>query len=394
MAGRWVPTKGPKGRPGIYVQDTAKGGKRYKVAFRDARGVVTSQTFPRLEDAKDFQDQLGIRRRRNDLPDVSKTRMRLSELWEHLAANRDELGRGGRPIKPSTWASYEARWTKHIAPRLGSRRIGETGRDELKVFLKELQARTSLDTRRKVQQVLHKLLQVAANEGWLTRNPLQGIGMPGAKVEREAYALTEAEVEAIAAKVPSRYRALVWTLAETGMRVGEAVALRVKNLNGSIRIVENAPEVGGRRALGTPKTEGSVRNVPISPRLRAILREHVEGVDAKGRPWVNRFDPESLVFTGERGAAVSQANFRKRVFQPAAERAKVLRDGEPPTVHDLRHTAISLWLQRGLTPFEVAKMVGHTDLKMIERRYGHLYEHALQEKIDRLAESGAEKVSR
>jgi integrase len=162
----------------------------------------------------------------------------------------------------------------------------------------------------------------------------------------------------------------------------------VKNLNGSIRIMENAPEVGGRRALGTPKTEGSVRNIPISPRLRAMLREHLEGVDAKGRPWVNRFDPESLVFTGERGAPVSQANFRKRVFQPAAERAKVLPNGEAPTVHDLRHTAISLWLTRGLTPFEVAKMVGHTDLKMIERRYGHLYDDALQEKIDRLGLNG------
>ncbi len=406
MAGTWRQTKGPKGRPGIYVQDTARGGKRYKVAYRDARGTVTSKTFERLEAAKDFQDQLGIRRRRNDLPDVSKTRMTLSELWEYLAANRDELGRGGRPIKPSTWASYEARWTKHITPRFAhehtpecrsgcrkpNRRMGDLGRDDLKVFLKDLQSKTSLDTRRKVQQVLHKVLQVAVNEGWLTKNPLAGVAMPGAKVERDANALTEAEVLAIAAMVPDRYRALVWTLAETGMRVGEAVALRVKNLNGSIRIVENAPEVGGHRALGSPKTEASVRNVPISPRLRAILREHLEGVDAKGRPWVNRFDPESLVFTGERGAPVSQANFRKRVFQPAAERAKVLPNGEPPTVHDLRHTAISLWLTRGLTPFEVAKMVGHTDLKMIERRYGHMYEHALQEKIDRLTESGAEEV--
>ena len=50
-----------------------------------------------------------------------------------------------------------------------------------------------------------------------------------------------------------------------------------------------------------------------------------------------------------------------------------------PTVDDLRHTAISLWLARGLSPFEVSKMVGHTDLKTIERRYGHLYASALQE---------------
>jgi integrase len=152
----------------------------------------------------------------------------------------------------------------------------------------------------------------------------------------------------------------------------------VENLNGTIRVVENAPEVGGRRELGTPKTEESERNVPISPRLRVILHDHLN-------EFGNRFNPESLVFTAERGGPVRQGNFRKRVFQAAAIRAKVHDSkGRVPTVHDLRHTAISLWLQRGLTPFEVSKMVGHADLKMIERRYGHLYVSALQEKIDRL----------
>ena len=80
-------------------------------------------------------------------------------------------------------------------------------------------------------------------------------------------------------------------------------------------------------------------------------------------------------------APIGQGNFRKCVLQPAARRAGV----KDVTTHDFRHTAISLWLKRGLTPFEVAGMVGHTDLRMIESRYGHLYEHALQEKIDRLA---------
>jgi integrase len=257
--------------------------------------------------------------------------------------------------------------------------VGELRREDIKRFLVDLQTRTTIDTRRKVQQVLHKLFAVGLVEGWITKNPADGIGMPSAQVEREPWALTDEQVDKIAAQVPERYRALVWTLAETGMRIGEAVALRVKNLNGTIRIVENAPEVGGRRAVGSPKTEGSVRNVPISPKLRGILRDHLN-------LYANRFDGDSLVFTGERGSPVSQANFRKRVFQPAAEQARVLDDkGRAPTVHDLRHTAISQWLKRGLTPFEVSKMVGHADLKMIEQRYGHLYTDALQEKIDRLS---------
>jgi integrase len=104
---------------------------------------------------------------------------------------------------------------------------------------------------------------------------------------------------------------------------------------------------------------------------RRPFREHV---DIYG----NRFDPDDYVFTTERGAQVGQSNFRRRVFQPAAKRAGVT---PMPTVHDLRHTAAALALRHGLTPYEVVKVLGHTDTKMIEKTYGHLYESAFQAKV-------------
>ena len=69
---------------------------------------------------------------------------------------------------------------------------------------------------------------------------------------------------------------------------------------------------------------------------------------------------------------------------PAAERVGI----EGFTTYDLRHTAISRWLLRGLTPWEVSKMVGHTTVKMIEDRYGHLYKSELQKRVDRLGVGG------
>ena len=163
MAGTWTQTKGPKGRPGIYVQGTPRGAKRYKVAYRDARGLVTSKTFDRLEAAKAFQDEQTGRRRSGELLDASKARRTVGELWTHFSETRET--RGGRAIKPSTFASYEARWTKHIEPRFGRQRVGEVRREDVKRFLVDLQAKASLDTRRKVQQVFHKLFAVAVQEG-------------------------------------------------------------------------------------------------------------------------------------------------------------------------------------------------------------------------------------
>ena len=366
MAGTWSKTK----MPGVYVQRDARTGKpRYKAAFRDARGVVTSRTFPTVKLAEAHLHEMHMKRATRSLPDSSHSRKTVMDLWDHHAKTWRK--------RPSTFASYDSRWRTYIEPALGSRRIGDIRRAEIERFYADVEMRTTLDTRRKVQQIVHKLFAVAVRSEWLVRNPADGIEMPQAQPRREPRAMTEKEVERIANEIEPRYRALVWTLAETGMRIGEATALRVKNLNGSIRVVENAPEVNGKKIIGAPKTAASVRTVPISPKLRPILTEHL---NLYGR----RLDPESLVFTAERGGPVSQTNFRKRVYQPAAIRAKVK---PTPTVHDLRHTAISLWLARGLTPWEVSKMVGHADLDMIQRRYGHLYVDALQQKIDALATS-------
>jgi integrase len=362
MAGKWEQTK----TPGIYVQEGRSGKPRYKAAFRDARGVVTSKTFPRIGMAQDYLADIRIRRAANALPDVSKGARTMTDLWDHVA----KTYRG----KPSTFASYEHRWRNHVQPVLGRRRLDSLRRSDIETFYADVEAETSLDTRRKVQQIVHKMLAVAVRSEWLVRNPADGMPMPQAEVQREVRVLTDDELESLANEVPARYRALVYMLADTGARPGEVIALKVKNLNGSVRIAEATVEVAGKKITGIPKTKGSIRNVPISPRLHAALRDHYDA------GYANRFDPASYVFTSEQGTQVSQSNLRNRVLVPAAERVGI----EGFTTYDLRHTAISLWLLRGLTPWEVSKMVGHTTVGMIEQRYGHLYEGELQKKIDRL----------
>ncbi len=383
MAGKWQQTNEPCVYVQVYTRSDPKTGKveerkRWKAAFRavsNGRPVVTSRTFDRRGDAVAFVAQNRVNARRGEATiDVMKSRKTVAEAWDHLVKTWRK--------KPSTLARYTSDWKVHIEPALGSRRLVKVQRAELEAFYTDLEQRTTLETRRKVQQIVHKIFAVAVQNEWLIRNPAHGIEMPQAAPEREPHALTEAEVEQLAGEVPARYRAFVWMLAETGARPGEVIALRVKNLNGSVRIVEATAEMGGRRITGSPKTKGSIRNVPISPRLRDAIRDHYNA------GFANRFDPESYVFTGERGAQISQANLRKRVLQPAARRVGI----EGFVTYDLRHTAISLWLMRGLTPWEVAKMVGHVNLKMIEQRYGHLYEHELQKKIDRVGVAGEGRV--
>jgi integrase len=362
VAGRWMRTR----TPGVYVQnDSRTGNPRYKAAFRNSRGVVTSRTFLRLRDAEQHLADMRIKRARGAFPDTSLNRHTVEDLFCHMLTT-------GRQ-RPSTRAWYEARWAKHVAPVLAKRRVGSVSRSELAEFLADLESRTSLSTRRAVQQLLHKLFAVGVRYEWLSRNPADAIDMP-APVAREARFLTEEEVGRIAAEAPPRYEALVWTLAVSGLRIGEACALRVKNVGSGIRITENSVEVRGTKMLGAPKTVGSERLVPIPPSLQRMLEVHISEYSAS-------FDGQAFVFQTSTGAQIGQNVWRKRVFQPAARRAGI---DPAPRVHDLRHTAAALMLKHGMTPFEVARVLGHSSVAMVERIYGHLYESALQAKVDGL----------
>lgn len=364
MAGSWEKTRDPA----IYVQEYEASGKtlkRYKVVFRDGRGKVTSRTFQRLRDALDKKAELRGQRARGELLDASLARRTLTQLWEHFVVTSR--------VKASTMHYYENSWRVHVEPALGHKRLRDVRRSDLERFYADLEGRTTLATRRAVQQLVRRLFKVAVNSEWIARNPADGIPMPPSEQQAPRF-LTEAEVGAIAANVPQRYRALVWTLAVAGLRIGEATALRVKNLNGVVRVVENSPEVKGKKVTGTPKTRGSRRDVPIPAFLRQMLKQHIQS-------YSNVFDPEAYVFTSAKGGQVRQGNFLRRVFKPAAAEAGI----QPlPTVHDLRHTAAALMLRHGMTPYEVAKILGHSSVKMIEERYGHLYEHELQRKVEDL----------
>jgi integrase len=92
-------------------------------------------------------------------------------------------------------------------------------------------------------------------------------------------------------------------------------------------------------------------------------------------------DPDGLVFTGPKGAALRATNFRRRIWGPAVRAAEF--DGL--RIHDLRHTAVALWIAAGASPKEVARRAGHTSVKTVLDVYGHLYDEAdvaLRERLE------------
>jgi integrase len=221
--------------------------------------------------------------------------------------------------------------------------------------------------------VMSAALDHAVRSGRIRSNPARGLGLPRPK-RRDYVYLTHAQVLALAAEA-GRGRLLVLLLAYTGLRWGEATALRVCDIDFDRRradVRRAFSDVGGRVILGTPKSHQS-RTVPLPQFLAAELAAAVAGKHA-----------DQLVFTMPGGGVMRMTNWRRSVFLSARRRAGL---SDRFRVHDLRHTAASLMIQAGYPPKMLQEIMGHASITTTLDLYGHLYPGEMDRYADRLNEA-------
>ena len=96
-------------------------------------------------------------------------------------------------------------------------------------------------------------------------------------------------------------------------------------------------EVPGQMTFGPPKTRAGHRTVPLPQSIAEELGDHLRRLGA---------GPRDLVFPAPEGAAVRLSLWRRRIWGPAVEKAGL----EPLRIHDMRHTAVALWIAAGASP--------------------------------------------
>ena len=93
---------------------------------------------------------------------------------------------------------------------------------------------------------------------------------------------------------------------------------------------------------------------------------------------------DSPVFTRPDGGLLNVSNFRSRHFYPAVKAAGLGH----VRIHDLRHTAVSAWIQAGASIKHVTERAGIASVTVAFDRYGHLYPNEDRQLADRLAHIG------
>ncbi len=222
--------------------------------------------------------------------------------------------------------------------------------------------------------VLRAILSGAVEDGLIAVNPASRMGafLPANQEEFEAIALTRKETEAFLEAVNPDFHLFFLTLLRTGLRYGEAVALRWGDIQFGASEQDKNRFLWVRRnwvhgRFTTPKSR-KTRRVDLSRQLRRTLLELRDKRLLAAMMADRTSITEDLVFPSEAGTVLDHSNVYSRYFLPAIERAGLRHF----RIHDLRHTFASQLLQDGASLAYVRDQLGHSSISVTADLYGHL----------------------
>ena len=293
-----------------------------------------------------------------------------------------------------TQESYTSIVERHLIPGLGKISLIDLQAQNINSYYakKLLEGRADgkggLSARSVVyhHRILSKALDYAVKMGLVVRNVAKVVEPPRvARVTMKTLSPEEVSRFLDVAR-DTDYYVYFATLLYTGLRRGELLALRWRNLDlgsGKLSVVETAYRLGsGEYRIKEPKTPQSRRTVVLPPSLVALLK-------------VYRFDQELLriqlgiglnaddfVFIRPDGSPINPSALTlafRRIIKKAG-----LKDIR---IHDLRHTHATLMLKAGIHPKVVSERLGHANIGITLDTYSHVLpglQEAAAEKFDRI----------
>ena len=278
-----------------------------------------------------------------------------------------------RDLTPKTRSLYTRLLNSRILPELRNETLRAVTPAKVRAWWVGLGKETPTSNTQ-AYQLLKALYNTAVEDKAATENPCQIKSAGKPPKPRDVKPLTPAELEKVAEKVPEKYRVAVPVAAWCGLRFGELIELRRKDVHTegdrmTLRVRRAATTVDNRLVVGNPKTDAGVRDVTVPPHVAEMLREHMTKHTGRG--------PEAFLFTTTRGRRLSTTAFTKSV------KAGFAAVGKPDMrVHDLRHVGATLAAQAGATTKELMSRLGHTTPAMAMR-----YQIAAQERDVKIAEA-------
>ncbi len=290
-------------------------------------------------------------------------------------------------VRPSTFESYERIIRVRVVPALGRTKLTAVTPQHLQALYNAL-LKNGLSPASVVRThaVLHGAFGQAVRWNLLPRNPCDATRPPSIPRHEMRYLDRDQVRQLLEATPDLTMRTLYAVAATAGMRRGEILALRWRDIDwarGLIVVQRTAHRIRGAGIVyGEPKTNAARRAIKLGTMtldlLRAQRTAQLEQRLHAGPAWQDH----DLIFTSLVGTPVEAARV-SRLFARDLENAGLPR----VRFHDLRHTAATLLIEQGVHLKAVQSTLGHSTIATTMDVYAHLtpsMQDAVGEAMDRL----------
>ena len=292
-------------------------------------------------------------------------------------------------VKPNTYAgTYLAPVQNHLIPAFGEMKISDIKPVHIQRYINQASARYAPETVKKDYNCLKLIFDTAVDNQLCLKSPLtRSIKLPRYETRKDKHAFTQAQYD-VAYAAAKKYGGLsIMLMLETGLSRSELLGLRWEDIdeeNRCIRVtqglvvyhdVDEDKQVLSSDGL---KNKFRKRAVPIADdALWSRITQAPRTVKAGGR----KIPTEYVVHSPE-GKPYNPNNWVNRVFRPFMRRLHREHPDIPElSPHELRHTRATLWIAQGIDPYMVARLLGHSDLKMLTKIYDHTSTETLRKAL-------------
>jgi integrase len=262
--------------------------------------------------------------------------------------------------KHTTVQDYRIMLRRHLGPFFATRPLGAIEPSDIGHYIaSKRRAGLAMKTVTNHLQFAHGVFAFSLRRGWVITNPVAMADRPpAAPADPDIRFLDREELEALLRGAADDYLGpldhVLWlTAAMTGLRQGELVALRWRDVDWTARVIRVRRSYS-RGHWTTPKSRRSIRAVPMADRVARALEHH------SGRSAYT--DDDDLVFCHPHTGTPYDASKSRARFKDALRRAE-LREIR---FHDLRHTYGTLMAAAGTPLRTLQGWMGHRDYKTTE----------------------------
>jgi integrase len=233
-----------------------------------------------------------------------------------------------RPVKPATIFGWQHALDRWILPTLGDRLLSEVSNGALRELIEKMASgglapKTIVNYVQVVKMVVASAVDADGEQIYPRKWNHDFVGLPIVQKEKQHRpTVTESEVSTVLSKTRRRYSLLFAVLAGTGLRIGEALALRASDFTADCRVLRVTRSIWHGKEQD-PKTPAACREVDIAEPLAELLREYVADKNgylfatASGRPLSQRNALRPLHDTGVKVGFHAFRRFRTETLRRA-----------------------------------------------------------------------------